>query len=150
MGCFNVFWGPGLPRSCCWVWVKPRVLQGGQSSQSPGAGLCGHSCGSPSGHGHEPCSCKPDLVPWAASPHCLGGITHPEPTLCHGLQGSVLTCPVARPLLGTCAPVPASRGSEVQGVPCHPCMALSRGKRVFLVSLRVWKGSAIAGRWSRQ
>lgn len=109
------------------------------------AQLCG-----PSGHGQEPCSCKSDFVPRAASPHCLRGITHPEPTLCHGLQGSVPTCPMARPLLGTCAPVPAPRGSEVQGVPCHPCMAFSRGKRVSLVLLHVFKGSAVAGRWSRQ
>lgn len=84
--------------------------------------------------------CKPDLVPSGCFPS-LPQRYHPEPTLCHGLQGSVLTCPVARPLPGMCAPGPALRDTEVQGVPCHPCMALPRGKRVSLVPLGVFRGS---------
>lgn len=129
-----------------WVWVKPQVLQGGQSSQSPGAGWCGHNCGSPSGHANLTLSLR--LLPLTASELSPGANTVPWlPGLCPHLP-----CGQASPR-HVCS-WPSPEGQRGSGSSLSTLYGFAKGKSGFPCPIGCvqgqWRPCAFAGRLSRQ
>lgn len=129
-----------------WVWVKPQVLQGGQSSQSPGAGWCGHNRGSPSGHASLTLSLR--LLPLTASQVSLRANTVPW------LAGLCPHLPCGQASPGHVCSWPSPEGQSGSGSSLPSLYGFAKGKTGFPCPTGCVQGQcrpcAFAGRWSRQ